>query len=81
MKEKQIMSWFDGSYKKEQAIELINTTDKQIMRRQGYAYKGARLERIDKEKAKEILSNTGMIDLFEDGEKITINTYSSNDLY
>lgn len=75
------MSFYDGSWNKEKAKAIIETTNKEIKYRYGFAYRGANASPISKERALEIIKKGGFIDLDEYENEIVINTYSTNDMF
>ena len=77
------MSFWDRTYNKEKAVELIRNTDKQIKYTHGLGYRNPTIHNkpISKDCALEILDTESTIDIDEYQEHIHINTYSSNDLW
>ncbi len=67
---------------KEEAIELIKTTNKQILYTHGLGYRNPTINKVpvSKEKALEHASNS-LVDITEYEDYIHVNTYSGNDLF
>ena len=70
---------------KEDVLELLKQTSKPTYYRFGFAYRGAKAELIEKQRAIDIWQNGGrnggFLDMTEEKDKIVINEYSSNDMY
>lgn len=66
-------------------LELLKISDKPTYYRYGFSFRGAKAKLITREKAIDIWenggSNGGFLDMSEDLNTITINEYSSNDMY
>lgn len=77
------MSFYNGTFKVDKAIELISDTNKEINYTYGFEYRGPTTYRvpIDKEKAIEIIKRNGFIDITEYEDWIHINEYSVNDMW
>lgn len=67
----------------EEARELINRTDKELLYTDGFKYRNPTtyLVPITKEKALELVVEGNFVDVTEREDYIDINTYSSNDMY
>lgn len=70
---------------KKDVLELLKVTEKPIYYRYGFAFRGAQIHPITREKAIDIWCNGGpnggFLDMDEYTDKIEINEYSSNDMY
>lgn len=76
------MSFYDGTLDRTRAKEVIEASEKPLMFRFGFAYKGAEKRPITKEKALSIIEDSGnYLDIEESETEILLNTYSSNDMW
>ncbi len=75
------MSFYDGTLNRVTAKEVIEKTDKTLMYRYGYAYRGAEKRPITKEAALKIVSKEMLLDIDESESEIVLNAYSSNDMW
>lgn len=76
------MSFYDGTLDRARAKEVIEASEKPLMFRFGFAYKGAEKRPITKEKALSIIEDSGnYLDIEESETEILLNTYSSNDMW
>lgn len=76
------MSFYDGTLDRAVAEKTVTSTNKRLMYRYGFAYRGAEKRPIDKDKAIAIIKNNGnYLDVTEDEDEILLNTYSSNDMW
>ena len=74
------MSFYDGTLDKEKARQTIQNTNKSLLYRYGYAWKGASTRAIKKDDALKVLDKS-LIDITEDDYNILINEFSSNDMW
>ena len=74
-------SFFDGTYDKSSAIELINRANKKFYRRYGFAYKGAEKVPSTKEALIAILNRDSMVDVYDETDYVLVNQYSDNDMW
>lgn len=76
------MSFYDGTLDRSKAKEVVEASEKPLMFRFGFAYKGAEKRPITKEKALSIIEDSGnYLDIEENETEILLNTYSSNDMW
>lgn len=76
------MSFYDGTLDRARAREVVEASEKPLMFRFGFAYKGAEKRPITKEKALSIIEDSGnYLDIEESETEILLNTYSSNDMW
>lgn len=76
------MSFYDGTLDRAKAREVVEASEKPLMFRYGFAYRGAEKRAITKEKALKIIEDTGnYLDVTETDNEILLNTYSSNDMW
>ena len=76
------MSFYDGTLDRAKAKEVVEASEKPLMFRFGFAYKGAEKRPITKEKALSIIEDSGnYLDIEESETEILLNTYSSNDMW
>lgn len=76
------MSFYDGTLDRARAKEVVEASEKPLMFRFGFAYKGAEKRPITKEKALGIIEDSGnYLDIEESETEILLNTYSSNDMW
>lgn len=76
------MSFYDGTLDRVRAKEVVEASEKPLMFRFGFAYKGAEKRPITKEKALSIIEDSGnYLDIKESETEILLNTYSSNDMW
>lgn len=76
------MSFYDGTLDRVRAKEVVEASEKPLMFRFGFAYKGAEKRPITKEKALSIIEDSGnYLDIEESETEILLNTYSSNDMW
>lgn len=76
------MSFYDGTLDRTKAKEVVEASEKPLMFRFGFAYKGAEKRPITKEKALSIIEDSGnYLDIEESETEILLNTYSSNDMW
>ena len=76
------MSFYDGTLDRVRAKEVVEASEKPLMFRFGFAYKGAEKRLITKEKALSIIEDSGnYLDIEESETEILLNTYSSNDMW
>ena len=74
------MSFYDGTLDKEKARQLIQNTNKSLLYRYGYAWKGATTQAINKADALNVL-NKSLIDITENDYDILINEFDGNDMF
>lgn len=76
------MSFYDGTLDRARAKEVVEASEKPLMFRFGFAYKGAEKRPITKEKALSIIEDSGnYLDIEKSETEILLNTYSSNDMW
>ena len=76
------MSFYDGTLDRVRAKEVVEASEKPLMFRFGFAYKGTEKRPITKEKALSIIEDSGnYLDIEESETEILLNTYSSNDMW
>lgn len=64
------------------AREVVETSEKPLMFRYGFAYRGAEKRPITREKALSIIDDSGnYLDITETDNEILLNTFSSNDMW
>ena len=75
------MSFYDGTLDRAKAREVVETSEKPLLFRYGFAYRGAEKRPITKEKALSIIDDSGnYLDITETDNEILLNTFSSNDM-
>lgn len=75
------MSFYNGTLNREIAKETINKTEKILMYRYGYGWKGAKKSPITKERALKIIDTESLLDIEESETEILLNAYSTNDMW
>lgn len=76
------MSFYDGTLDRSKAKEVVEASEKPLMFRYGFAFRGAEKRPIAKEKALSIIEDSGnYLDIEESETEILLNTYSSNDMW
>ena len=76
------MSFYKGALDRAKAREVVETSEKPLMFRYGFAYRGAEKRPITKEKALSIIDDSGnYLDIAETDNEILLNTFSSNDMW
>ena len=76
------MSFYDGTLDRSKAKEVVEASEKPLMFRFGFAFRGAEKRPIAKEKALSIIEDSGnYLDIEESETEILLNTYSSNDMW
>lgn len=77
------MSFYDGTLNETKAIEIIKNSDKPCVYTYGFKYRNptTREVPISKERAIEIISQGGFLDITEYEDRFDLNTYSSNDMW
>ncbi len=77
------MSFYDGTLNEAKAIEVIKNSDKPCVYTYGFKYRNptTREVPISKEKAIEIISHEGFLDITEYEDRFDLNAYSSNDMW
>lgn len=76
------MSFYDGTLDRARAKEVVEASEKPLMFRFGFAYRGAEKRPITKERALSIIEDSGnYLDIEESETEILLNTYSSNDMW
>ena len=74
------MSFYKGTL--DRAREVVEASEKPLMFRYGFAFRGAEKRPITKEKALSIIDDSGnYLDITETGNEILLNTFSSNDMW
>ena len=74
--------FYDGTLDRAKAREVVETSEKPLMFRYGFAYRGAEKRPITKEKALSIIDDSGnYLDITETDNEILLNTFSSNDMW
>lgn len=69
--------------KKEEVIEYINETEKEIKRTHGFSWKNPTTYKVTmkKEKAINLIKKSSLIDITEEEDFVHLNTFSSNDMW
>lgn len=76
------MSFYDGTLDRVTAREVVEASEKPLMFRYGFAFRGAEKRPITKEKALSIIDDSGnYLDITETDNEIILNTYSGNDMW
>lgn len=76
------MSFYDGTLDRVKAREAVEASEKPLMFRYGFAFRGAEKRPITKEKALNIIEDSGnYLDITETDNEILLNTFSSNDMW
>lgn len=76
------MSFYDGTLDRAKAKEVVEASEKPLMFRYGFAFRGAEKRPITKEKALSIIDDSGnYLDITETDNEILLNTFSSNDMW
>lgn len=77
------MSFYDGTFNNEKAIDLIQSTDKVIKYTYGLGYRNPTInkEPITKLQAIKMINRNGWLDITEYKDWIHINEYSANDMW
>ncbi len=76
------MSFYDGTLDRVTAREVVEASEKPLMFRYGFAFRGAEKRPITKEKALSIIDDSGnYLDITEADNEILLNTFSSNDMW
>lgn len=75
------MSFYDGTLDRIKAMEVVEASEKPLMFRYGFAFRGAEKRPITREKALNIIEDSGnYLDITETDNEILLNTFSSNDM-
>lgn len=74
------MSFYNGTLDRTKAKQVVESTDKILKYRLGFAYRGAKAIPIEKEKALHIIENECCLDVDEADTEIVLNAYTSNDM-
>lgn len=75
------MSFYDGTLDRIKAREVVEASEKHLMFRYGFAFRGAEKRPITREKALNIIEDSGnYLDITETDNEILLNTFSSNDM-
>ena len=76
------MSFYDGTLDRAKAREVVEASEKPLMFRYGFAFRGAEKRPITKEKASSIIDDSGnYLDITETKNENLLNTFSSNDMW
>lgn len=75
------MSFYDNTLDKAIVREFVEHTDKAIMYRYGFEWRGAGKQKISKEKALKIIEEESWLDVDEYKDELVLNEYSSNDMF
>ena len=76
------MSFYDGTLDRIKAREVVEASEKPLMFRYGFAFRGAEKRPITREKALNIIEDSGnYLDITETDNEILLNTFSSNDMW
>lgn len=71
-----------GTLDRAKAREVVEASEKPLMFRYGFAFRGAEKRPITKEKALSIIDDSGnYLDITEADNEILLNTFSSNDMW
>lgn len=75
------ISFYKGTLDRAKAREVVEASEKPLMFRYGFAFRGAEKRPITKEKALSIIDDSGnYLDITETDNDILLNTFSSNDM-
>ncbi len=74
------MSFYNGTLDRTKAKQVVESTDKILKYRLGFAYRGAKAVPIEKEKALHIIENECCLDVDETDTEIVLNAYTSSDM-
>ena len=74
------MSFYNGTLDRTKAKQVVESTDKILKYRLGFAYRGAKAVPIEKEKALHIIENGCCLDVDETDTEIVLNAYTSSDM-
>lgn len=70
------MSFYDGTLDRAKAREVVEASEKPLMFRYGFAFRGAEKRPITKEKALSIIDDSGnYLDITETDNEILLNTF------
>lgn len=79
------MSFYNGTLDRAKAARVVESTNKKLCHRQGYAYRGAVARPITKNDALRIIGDRcgigELLDIKESETEIELNTFSSNDMW
>lgn len=76
------MSFYKGTLDRAKAMEVVEASEKPLMFRYGFAFRGAEKRPITKEKVLSIIDDSGnYLDITETDNEILLNTFSSNDMW
>ena len=76
------MSFYKGALDRSKAREVVEASEKPLMFRYGFAFRGAEKRPITKEKALSLIDDSGnYLDITETENEIILNTFSSNDMW
>lgn len=76
------MSFYKGTLDRAKAREVVEASEKPLMFRYGFVFRGAEKRPITKEKALSIIDDSGnYLDITETDNEILLNTFSSNDMW
>ena len=76
------MSFYKGTLDRAKAREVVEVSEKPLMFRYGFAFRGAEKRPITKEKALSIIDDSGnYLHITETDNEILLNTFSSNDMW
>ena len=76
------MSFYKGTFDRAKAREVVEASEKPLMFRYGFAFRGAEKRPVTREKALSIIDDSGnYLDITETGNEILLNTFSSNDMW
>ena len=76
------MSFYKGTLDRAKAREVVEASEKPLMFRYGFAFRGAEIRPITKEKALSIIDDSGnYLDITETDNEILLNNFSSNDMW
>lgn len=76
------MSFYKGILDRAKAREVVEASEKSLMFRYGFAFRGAEKRPITKEKTLSIIDDSGnYLDITETDNEILLNTFSSNDMW
>lgn len=73
---------YKGTLDRAKAREVVEASEKPLMFRYGFAFRGAEKKTITKEKALSIIDDSGnYLDITETDNEILLNTFSNNDMW
>lgn len=74
------MSFYNGTLDRNTAKDVVKSTQKKLMYRYGFGWKGAEKRPIEKESALNVIEKESFLDIEESEEEILLNAFSCNDM-